>query len=71
MHALCAQLGIQASHCALIGDANSDLRMAQQAGVPVVLGYGAGWSIAPPLDPRFPCLQHWRELQVSAGQRIS
>ena len=70
VHALCAQLGIQANRCALIGDANSDLRMAQQAGVPVVLGYGAGWSIAPPLDPRFPCLQHWRELQVNAGQHI-
>ncbi|MDA0717921.1 MAG: HAD-IA family hydrolase [Cyanobacteria bacterium] len=71
VHALCAQLGIQAKRCALIGDANSDLRMAQQAGVPVVLGYGAGWSIAPPLDTSFACLQHWRELQVEAGQPIS
>jgi len=71
VHAVCAQLGIQASRCALIGDANSDLRMAQQAGVPVVLGYGAGWSISPPLDPLFPCLQHWSELQVNGGQHIS
>lgn len=64
VHALCASLGVPAERCALIGDANSDLRMAQQAGVPVVLGYGAGWSTPPPLDPCFPCLSHWRELEV-------
>ena len=62
--ALCAALGVPVERCALIGDANSDLRMAQQAGVPVVLGYGAGWSTPPPLDPCFPCLSHWQELEV-------
>jgi phosphoglycolate phosphatase len=64
VHALCASLGVPAERCALIGDANSDLHMAQQAGVPVVLGYGAGWSSAPPLDPAFPCVNHWSELEV-------
>jgi phosphoglycolate phosphatase len=64
VQALCAELGVTAERCALIGDANSDLRMAQQAGVPVVIGYGAGWSTPPPLDPCFPCLSHWRELEV-------
>lgn len=66
VHALCADLGVAVERCALIGDANSDLRMAQQAGVPVVLGYGAGWSSTPPLDPSFPCLRHWNELKVGA-----
>ncbi len=66
VQALCAVLGVAVERCALIGDANSDLRMAQQAGVPVVLGYGAGWSSAPPLDPAFPCLSHWNELEVRA-----
>jgi phosphoglycolate phosphatase len=64
VRALCSELGVPAERCALIGDANSDLRMAEQAGVPVVLGYGAGWSTPPPLDPCFPCLSHWRELEV-------
>ncbi|MEB3185552.1 MAG: HAD-IA family hydrolase [Cyanobacteriota bacterium] len=64
VHALCASLGVPAQRCALIGDANSDLRMAQRAGVAVVLGYGAGWSTAPPLDPAFPCVNAWSELQV-------
>ena len=62
VHALCRQLGVRAGDCALIGDANSDLRMARAAGVPVVLGYTAAWSLPPPLDPSFPQLQHWNEL---------
>ncbi len=67
VHALCAALGVAVERCALIGDANSDLRMAKQAGVPVVLGYGAGWSSPTPLDPAFPCLSHWSELGVRAA----
>jgi len=38
--------------------------MAHQAGVAVVLGYRAGWSQPPPLDPEVPQISHWRELQV-------
>ena len=64
VHALCQELGVPASACALIGDANSDLRMARSAGVPVVLGYTAAWSRRPPLDPSFPQLHHWNELTV-------
>jgi phosphoglycolate phosphatase len=64
---LCSALGVDPGDCALIGDANSDLRMALAAGVPVVLGYRAGWRIPPPLDGSIPRLEHWRELQVMAG----
>jgi phosphoglycolate phosphatase len=65
VHALCAELGVPASACALIGDANSDLRMAHAAGVPVVLGYTAAWRRRPPLDPSFPQLHHWNELGLA------
>ena len=65
VHALCHALGVPPDACALIGDANSDLRMARAAGVPVVLGYTAAWSQPPPLDPSFPRLQHWRELRLA------
>jgi len=61
---LCLGLGVAPGRCALIGDANSDLRMARAAGVPVVLGYSAGWRQAPGLDPGTPCVQHWDELDV-------
>jgi len=65
VHGLCAELGVPAERCALIGDANSDLRMARAAGVPVVLGYTAAWSTTPPLDASFEQLQHWSELSVA------
>ena len=64
VHGLCALLGVAPERCALIGDANSDLRMARAAGVPVVLGYTAAWRTTPELDPSFEQLQHWCELQV-------
>lgn len=64
VHALCQELGVSAAACGLIGDANSDLRMARAAGVPVVLGYTAAWSRRPPLDPGFPQVHHWNELDL-------
>ena len=64
VEALCRDLGVEPGACALIGDANSDLRMARSAGVPVVVGYTAGWSRRPPLDPAFPQLHHWNQLSL-------
>jgi phosphoglycolate phosphatase len=61
---LCASLGIPPANCALIGDASSDLRMAEAAGVGLTLGYTAGWSTAPPLQHHLPRIGHWRELTV-------
>lgn len=69
--ALCEALDVPPQCCALIGDANSDLRMARSAGVGVVLGYLAGWSSPPPLDPSFPQLSHWAELDVRQGDVIT
>jgi phosphoglycolate phosphatase len=67
VHGLCAAMGIQPGQCALIGDANSDLRMARSAGVAVVLGYRSGWRQPPPLDADFPLLDHWDELEVAVA----
>jgi len=64
VHGLCEELGVAAQSCALIGDANSDLRMARAAGVPVVLGYRAGWRRPVALDGSFQQLDHWQELTV-------
>jgi phosphoglycolate phosphatase len=66
---LCRTLDLQPGDCALIGDANSDLRMAAAAGVAVVLGYSGGWSQPVRLDPRFPLLNHWQELGVGQPGR--
>ncbi len=65
---LCAELGVSPGRSALIGDSNSDLRMARHAGVAVVLAYGAGWLRPPELDPSFPRIGHWDEVGIeSAG----
>lgn len=65
VHALCRELAVPATACALIGDANSDLHMAREAGVAVILGYTAAWSQHPPLDPSYLQLHHWRELKLA------
>jgi phosphoglycolate phosphatase len=69
VHGLCAQLGVAPSRCALIGDANSDLRMAVAAGIPHqrALGYTAAWSSPPPLAEPHPRVHHWRELTLFAA----
>lgn len=67
IHQLCERMDVDPAQCALIGDANSDLRMAQSAGIGVVLGYGGGWERPVDLDPAFPLLEHWSELAVTAG----
>jgi phosphoglycolate phosphatase-like HAD superfamily hydrolase len=67
LHGLCAELGLTAADCALIGDANSDLRMAVAAGIPhqLALGYTAAWSTPPPLAEAHPRVHHWRELSLA------
>ncbi len=66
VHGLCAQLGVAVGRCALIGDANSDLRMAVAAGIPhpLALGYTAAWSSPPPLLEPHPLIHAWSELKV-------
>lgn len=70
VHGLCAELGVEPGRCALIGDADSDLRMARSAGVAVVLGYRAGWEQPPDLEPGIPLIHHWQELQVVPGSPL-
>jgi len=67
VHGLCGLLGVEVTLCALIGDANSDLRMAVAAGIPerLALGYVAGWSTVPPLAPSHLQIRHWNELRVA------
>ena len=64
VHGLCSLLGVSPGRCALIGDAASDLRMASAAGVPLALGYRAGWRQPPALDPGTLIVEHWQELDV-------
>ncbi len=68
VHGLCRQMGVAVERCALIGDANSDLRMARNAGVPVVLGYRAGWRRPPNSTPPSPISTTGRSSRCSLGR---
>jgi len=67
VHGLCGQLGVAVGRCALIGDANSDLRMAVAAGIPhqLSLGYTAAWTTPPPLAEPHPLVHGWSELSLA------
>ena len=61
---LCARLSLKPAHCALIGDAETDLQMAVAAGVGVVVGYRGGWSSHPHLPSAHHVMDHWSELAL-------
>jgi phosphoglycolate phosphatase len=71
IHHLCETLGVSPAHCALIGDANSDLGMARAAGVAVMLGYRGGWQQPVRLEAGYPLFDHWQELAVVPDQGVS
>ena len=73
VHGLCAELGVQPHRCALIGDANSDLRMAVAAGIshPLALGYTAAWRTPPSLAEPHPLVHAWSELSVGPSPRLA
>ncbi len=64
VHRLCEQMQLDHRRCALIGDADSDLHMAREAGMALTLGYVAGWQQPPTLTGHEHLIQHWRNLQV-------
>ncbi|MDA0726992.1 MAG: HAD-IA family hydrolase [Cyanobacteria bacterium] len=73
VHGLCAELGVEPRRCALIGDANSDLRMAVAAGIPhpLALGYTAAWRTPPPLAEPHPLVHAWSELSVRRSPKLA
>ena len=65
---LCSQLGLKVENCALIGDADTDLLMARQAGVGLTLGYVAGWHREPTLTAHEHLIGHWSELTATQDE---
>ena len=62
---LCSELNLSVDQCALIGDADTDLLMARQAGIGLTLGYVAGWHKPPELSAHEHLISHWNELTVN------
>ena len=62
--ALCKSINLNPSECALIGDADSDLKMARQAGIGITIGFTGGWSRAPRLTQQEYLIEHWDDLSI-------
>ncbi len=68
---LCRKIKLYPSQCALIGDADSDLNMAKDAGIPLVLGYASGWSVPPQLKAHHHLIHHWDDLTVGTNPKLT
>ena len=59
---LCKLIKIDPSECALIGDSDSDLKMAKDAGIGIRMGYISGWNIKPNLSYQQELISKWDDL---------
>jgi phosphoglycolate phosphatase len=65
--ALCNRLGLPPQRCALVGDAETDLQMALEAGIGCIIGFTGGWSRTPELRSAQHLLHHWDELAINTA----
>ena len=64
---LCARFRLEPAKCALIGDAETDLQMAIEAGIGCVIGFTGGWCRPPELPSAQHLLLHWNDLVLSTA----
>ncbi len=67
---LCNELGVSPSNCVLIGDADSDLRMARDANIGAAIGYLSGWEIPPKLTAHQYLIENWNDLTVKEAPKM-
>ena len=58
----CKILNLEPSECLLIGDSDSDLRMAREAGIGIAAGYVSGWVIEPDLKLHQNLISDWNDI---------
>ena len=61
---LCKRMKINPSECALISDADTDLKMAKEADVPIIIGFTGGWKIPPKLTEKHFIIKKLNELSI-------
>ena len=61
---LCKRMKINPSECALISDADTDLKMAKEADVPIVIGFTGGWKNPPTLNEKRFLIENLNELKI-------
>ena len=61
---LCKKMNLNPSECALISDADTDLRMAKEADIPIVIGFKGGWKKPPTLAEGQYLIEKLNELKI-------
>ncbi|AIQ96508.1 HAD family hydrolase [Prochlorococcus sp. MIT 0801] len=64
---LCKRMNSNPSDCALISDADTDLRMAKEAGINIVVGFNGGWQIPPVLTEKRFLIEKLNELKIHSS----
>ena len=64
---LCKKMNFNPSDCALISDADTDLRMAKEAGITIVVGFNGGWQNPPSLTEKIFLIEKLNELKVHSS----
>ena len=63
----CKKMNFNPSDCALISDADTDLRMAKEAGIPIVVGFNGGWGKPPTLNEKRFLIEKLNELKIHSS----
>tara|TARA_Y100001968_G_scaffold294473_1_gene301099 strand:- start:381 stop:1169 length:789 start_codon:yes stop_codon:yes gene_type:complete len=61
---LCKKMNIKPSECALISDADTDLKMAKEADISIVIGFTGGWKNPPTLTEKQFLIKKLNELKI-------
>ena len=61
---LCKKMNLNPSECALISDADTDLKMAKEANIKIVIGFTGGWKEPPHLTEKKFLIKKLNELKV-------
>ncbi len=61
---LCKRMKINPSDCALISDADTDLEMAKEADIPIIIGFTGGWKNPPNITEKQFIIEKLNELKI-------
>ena len=64
---LCKRMKINPLRCALISDADTDLKMAKEADIPIIIGFTGGWKNPPILTETQFIIENLNELNIQAN----
>ena len=60
-------MNLKPSECALISDADTDLKMAKKADIPIVIGFTGGWETPPILTETRFLIKSLNELTIHSS----